>query len=151
MELSQRADMPPASPTVAVVIPCYRVSRQVLGVIARIGPEVGRIFVVDDACPEHTGDLVERQCADARVLVVRHTENQGVGGAMVTGYRAALEAGADIVVKIDGDGQMNPAFIPRFIKALLLGQADYTKGNRFYDLGYLRSMPRLRVFGNALL
>lgn len=151
MGLAHGADMPGASPSVTVVIPCYRVSRQVLGVIARIGPEVGRIFVVDDACPEHTGDLVERQCDDARVSVVRHAENQGVGGAMVTGYRAALEAGADIVVKIDGDGQMNPAFIPRFIRALLLGQADYTKGNRFYDLAYLRSMPRLRLFGNALL
>lgn len=122
-----------------------------LGVIARIGPEIARIFVIDDACPEHTGDLVEGQCADARVSVIRHTQNQGVGGAMVTGYRAALEAGAEIVVKVDGDGQMNPAHIPRFTRALVQGQADYAKGNRFYDLEYLRSMPRLRLFGNALL
>ena len=143
--------MPAGAPRIAVVIPCYRVSRQVLGVITQIGPEVGQIFVIDDACPEHTGDLVDRQCADARVSVVRHAENQGVGGAMVTGYRNALEAGADIVVKIDGDGQMNPALIPRFTKALVLGQADYTKGNRFYDLESLRAMPRVRLFGNAIL
>jgi glycosyltransferase involved in cell wall biosynthesis len=143
--------VPGAPANVVVVIPCYRVSRQVQGVIARIGPEVGRIFVIDDACPEHTGDLVEKHCADARVSVVRHAENRGVGGAMVTGYQAALEAGADIVVKIDGDGQMNPESIPRFIGPLLLNQADYTKGNRFYDLQYLRSMPKLRLFGNALL
>ena len=135
-----------------MVIPCYRVGGQVLDVIARIGPEVGRIFVVDDACPEHTGDLVERQCADARVRVVRHAENQGVGGAMLTGYRAALAAGADIVVKVDGDGQMDPALIPRFIAAAASqGQADYTKGNRFYDLESLRTMPRVRLFGNAML
>jgi glycosyltransferase involved in cell wall biosynthesis len=70
---------------------------------------------------------------------------------MVTGYRAALEAGADVVVKVDGDGQMDPAFIPRFTKALALGQADYTKGNRFYDLESLRAMPRVRLFGNSML
>ena len=143
--------MPGPLPSVAVVIPCYRVSAQVPGVIARIGPEVARIFVIDDACPEHTGDVVERQCADARVSVLRHAENHGVGGAMVTGYRAALVAGADIVVKIDGDGQMDPALIPRFIKAIVQGQADYTKGNRFYDLESLRTMPRVRLLGNAVL
>ena len=143
--------MPDTTPSVAVVIPCFRVSGRVQNVIARIGPEVGRIFVVDDACPEHTGDAVERSCADVRVTVIRHAENQGVGGAMVTGYRAALASGADIVVKIDGDGQMDPALIPRFIKALAQGQADYTKGNRFYDLESLRTMPRVRVLGNAVL
>jgi glycosyltransferase involved in cell wall biosynthesis len=143
--------MPDPLPRVAVVIPCYRVSGRVPGVIARIGPEVERIFVIDDACPEHTGDLVERQCADRRVSVIRHAENQGVGGAMVTGYRAALASGADIVVKIDGDGQMDPALIPRFIGAIVQGKADYTKGNRFYDLEFLRAMPRVRLFGNATL
>lgn len=143
--------MAEAMPVVAVVIPCYRVSAQVQGVIARIGPEVTRIFIVDDACPENTGDLVEAQCRDARVSVIRHAQNLGVGGAMVTGYRAALEAGADIVVKIDGDGQMDPALIPRFVSALVQRQADYTKGNRFYDLESLRTMPRVRLLGNAML
>jgi dolichol-phosphate mannosyltransferase len=143
--------MAEAMPVVAVVIPCYRVSAQVQDVLARIGPEVTRIFVVDDACPENTGDLVEAQCRDARVSVIRHAQNLGVGGAMVTGYRAALEAGADIVVKIDGDGQMDPALIPRFVSALAQGQADYTKGNRFYDLESLRTMPRVRLLGNAML
>jgi dolichol-phosphate mannosyltransferase len=138
-------------PSVAVVIPCYRVSGQVQDVIARIGPEVHRIFVVDDCCPEQTGDFVERNCTDARVSVIRHADNQGVGGAMVTGYRAALAAGVEIVVKIDGDGQMDPALIPRFVKALAQGQADYTKGNRFYDLESLRTMPRVRLLGNAVL
>ena len=143
--------MPDLAPSVAVVIPCYRVSGQVQEVIARVGPEVRRIFVIDDACPEHTGDHVERNCTDPRVTVIRHAENQGVGGAMVTGYRAALASGADIVVKIDGDGQMDPALIPRFVRALAQGQADYTKGNRFYDLESLRTMPRIRLLGNAVL
>lgn len=140
-----------AAPVVAVVIPCFRVSRHVLDVIAGIGPDVGSIFVVDDACPEHTADLVESRCTDARVTVIRHPENRGVGGAMATGYHAALDAGADIIVKVDGDGQMNPAQIPQLTRPLLLGQADYAKGNRFYDLELLRAMPRLRLFGNAML
>ena len=70
---------------------------------------------------------------------------------MVTGYRAALDADAGIVVKVDGDGQMNPALIPLFTRPLMQGIADYTKGNRFYDLELLRSMPRVRLFGNAML
>jgi dolichol-phosphate mannosyltransferase len=136
---------------VAVVIPCYRVRQYILDVIRGIGPDVSAIFVVDDACPEQTAALVRKECADVRVKVLTHAENQGVGGAMITGYRAALADGADVVVKIDGDGQMDPALIPRFIRPIMNGDADYTKGNRFYDLEFLRAMPRARLFGNAVL
>ena len=137
--------------TVAVVIPCYRVSLQILDVVAAIGPEVDAIFVVDDACPEQSGHRVEDECAEPRVRVLRHAENRGVGGAMVTGYRAALAGGHDIVVKIDGDGQMNPALIPAFARPLAAGAADYAKGNRFFWLEGLVGMPRLRLLGNATL
>jgi dolichol-phosphate mannosyltransferase len=143
--------MPAGAPRIAVVIPCYRVSRQVLGVIAKIGPEVERIYAVDDACPELTAALIDRDCADPRVRVLRHAENQGVGGAMITGYEAALADGAEIVVKIDGDGQMDPVLVSRFTRPIAMGRADYTKGNRFYDLEDLRGMPRMRLFGNAVL
>jgi dolichol-phosphate mannosyltransferase len=138
-------------PRVAVVIPSYRVSRSIVRVISTIGPEVARIFVVDDACPERSGDVVREQSADPRVVVLTHAENRGVGGAMVTGYAAALEDGADIVVKIDGDGQMDPALIPLFVRPLIAGDVDYVKGNRFYDIAFLQGMPRLRLIGNALL
>lgn len=138
-------------PQIAVVIPCYRVRDKILGVINAIPASVAQIHVVDDACPEKSGELVAGSCADARVVVHRHAENQGVGGAMVTGYGAALAAGADIVVKLDGDGQMDPAFIPTLTRGLVSGQADYAKGNRFYDLELLRAMPGVRLFGNAVL
>jgi len=141
----------PSAPIIAVVIPCFRVSRHVLDVIAGIGPEVGRIYAVDDACPERTGALIEARCVDPRVRVLTHSENRGVGGAMITGYQAALADGADIVVKIDGDGQMDPAFIARFTRPIASGNADYTKGNRFHDLEDTQAMPRVRLFGNALL
>jgi len=137
--------------TLAVVIPCYRVKAHVLQVIEQIGPEVAMVFVVDDACPDGSGALVDEQCRDPRVRVIRHQVNRGVGGAMITGYRAALDAGADIVVKVDGDGQMDPALIPHIARPVLARQADYAKGNRFHSLWNVRRMPRVRLYGNAAL
>lgn len=136
---------------IAIVIPCYRVSRQVLGVLARTGPECWRIYVVDDACPEGSGDLVEARCPDPRVRVIRHRKNLGVGAAVMSGYRAALDDGADIIVKIDGDGQMAPELLPGFVVPILGGQADYCKGNRFYELDHIDRMPLVRKLGNAAL
>jgi dolichol-phosphate mannosyltransferase len=140
-----------ARPRIAVVIPCYRVRAHILTVIREIGPEVSAIFAVDDACPEQTAALIRTQCTDARVTVIAHAHNQGVGGAMVTGYKAALADGADVVIKIDGDGQMDPALIPRVLAPIASGGVDYTKGNRFYDLAFLRAMPKARLFGNAIV
>jgi hypothetical protein len=74
-----------------------------------------------------------------------------VGGAVMTGYSAAIEDGADIIVKIDGDGQMDPSLIPHFIDPIIVGESDYSKGNRFYDLEEIRAMPPIRLFGNAIL
>lgn len=136
---------------VAVVIPCYRVRQHILDLITQFGPEVSRIFVVDDACPDETGALVERQCKDQRVVVLRHVQNQGVGGAVLTGMNAALKEGHKVVVKIDGDGQMDPSLLPLFVNPILAGQADVTKGNRFYELDGLRTMPTIRLLGNAAL
>ena len=138
-------------PMLAVVIPCYRASRHVAGVLARIDAAVDRIYVVDDGCPERCGDVVSQSTADARVVVLRHGENRGVGAAVVTGYEAALRDGATIVVKLDADGQMDPGEMHRLVAPLAAGRADYAKGNRFYDLAYLAAMPRLRLLGNALL
>jgi len=136
---------------IAVVIPCYRVARHVLDLIARIGAEVELIVAVDDACPDGSGRLIEERCRDPRVRVVRHESNLGVGGAVMTGYGVALEAGATVLVKLDGDGQMDPAFIPQLVAPLQAGMADYAKGNRLYDPEGLRLMPRSRLLGNAAL
>lgn len=142
-------DHPPS--VVAVVLPCFRVADQILQTIQAIGPEVHRIYVIDDRCPERSGQKVTEFCTDSRVTVIFHDQNQGVGGAVMTGYQRALQDGCDVVVKVDGDGQMDPSLIPSFIWPLLNGQADYTKGNRFFDLEGLDSMPKVRLFGNAAL
>ena len=136
---------------IAVVIPSYRVKKHILTVIAGIGDEVDRIYVIDDRCPEETGKFVQAQCTDTRVIVRFNEHNLGVGGAVMAGYRCALEDGAHIIVKIDGDEQMNPALIPRFVQPIIDGRVDYTKGNRFFNLNQIRQMPSLRLFGNACL
>ena len=150
MEQSDTPDIN-VQPSVVVVIPCYKVSLQIMEVINNIGEECDRIIVVDDACPEKSGALVERECIDERVTVIYNELNLGVGGAVLAGYRLALDFNADIVVKIDGDGQMEPSLIPKFIEPISQHQADYTKGNRFYYIPDLSDMPFIRLFGNAVL
>lgn len=136
---------------VAVVIPCYKVRKHILDVIAGIGSDVHVIYCVDDACPEQSGNFIEESSRDPRVRVLRHTVNQGVGGATVTGYLRAAADGATAIVKVDGDGQMDPALIPLFVGPILAGKADYCKGNRFWDLGEIGQMPLLRRIGNLAL
>lgn len=136
---------------VAAILPCFKSKRNVGRVIAEIGPEVDLIVVVDDACPVATGRFVESNCLDPRVLVVYNEINLGVGGAVIRGYREALARGADILVKIDSDGQMDPKLIPLLVHPLRAGFADYAKGNRFFDMDHLRGMPFIRVLGNAAL
>lgn len=135
----------------AVVIPCFKVRRHILQVIAGLGPEVTVVYVVDDACPEGTGKYVESACRDQRVRVLYHAKNKGVGGATLTGYRQAVRDGADVIVKLDGDGQMDPALIPNFVRPVVAGEADYTKGNRFYSIEDLQQMPFVRLMGNSFL
>ena len=132
------------------MIPAYRVAQHVEGVIARVPPEVGHIIVVDDASPDLLQDVLGR-LSESRLIVLRHEVNLGVGAAMKTGFRKALELGADIIVKIDGDGQMDPALIPEFIEPIISGEADFTKGNRFDDLSVIRAMPFVRRAGNLAL
>lgn len=137
--------------TVAVVIPCYKVKKYVLDVIHSIGKSVDKIYVVDDCCPEGSGEYVEKNCEDHRVKVIKNKQNMGVGGAVMVGYQFAISDGVEVIVKIDGDGQMDPELIPDFVNPILEGEADYTKGNRFFDLAKIRSMPKIRFFGNAIL
>jgi hypothetical protein len=133
----------------AVVVPAYRCKAQIFSVLQAIPKTITAVYVVDDCCPEQTGDFVRQNCTDARIRVLKTLSNLGVGGAVCLGYVEALKEEMDIIVKIDGDGQMNPLIIDKFVNPISRGQADYTKGNRFYDFYRLEQMPLIRIFGNA--
>ena len=135
---------------VAVAIPAYKAERSILGVLRGLPAWIDHVVVVDDGSPDRTADLAG-SLGDPRIAVIRHGKNLGVGAAMKTAYRAALELDADIIVKMDADGQMDPAQLPRLLEPLLKDEADYAKGNRFFDLAALRSMPALRRSGNTVL
>lgn len=138
-----------AEPSIAVVLPCYRETAHILDVIGDIGPAISVIYVVDDACPDHTGAFVADNCQDKRIHIIYQKQNTGVGGAMVAGYQQALKDGHDIIVKMDGDGQMDATLIPEIIAPLAEGRADYVKGNRFHKLDAVSQMPTSRIFGNV--
>jgi dolichol-phosphate mannosyltransferase len=136
-----------ATTRVAVVVPCYCVERHIADVINGIPDFVSLIVAVDDACPNGSGNVAE-ELGDPRVVVIRHARNQGVGGAMKTGYVECLARGAEIIVKMDGDGQMDPRRLPELIGPLTAGDADYTKGNRWTHGASLAKMPQIRRLGN---
>jgi glycosyltransferase involved in cell wall biosynthesis len=136
---------------ISIVIPAFKVKDQILQVIASVPAFVSEIIVVDDACPEKTGSSVSEKYHDKRVKVLIHPRNIGVGGAMKTGYKEALKNKADIIVKIDGDGQMNLKYLNSVLEPLLKNQADYTKGNRFFYLSGIKKMPIGRIIGNLFL
>lgn len=133
---------------VSIVIPAYKASKYIVDVIDTIPEFIDKIIVVDDKCPENTGKIVEN-LKNKRLIVLYHSENQGVGGAVITGYKKALDLNMDIVAKIDADGQMDINYLENLIKPILDGEADYAKGNRFYDFKALRQMPKVRLFGNS--
>jgi dolichol-phosphate mannosyltransferase len=135
-------------PRIAIVIPSYNVRGTLPGVIGSLPAFVHRVYVVDDGCPQESGRHVEAVCKDPRVVVLRMERNSGVGGATLRGFAQAFEDGADVAVKLDGDGQMRVEYLPDLLAPLLAGRADFSKGNRFYDLKRLRQMPLVRRIGN---
>jgi glycosyltransferase involved in cell wall biosynthesis len=137
-----------AEARIAVIVPAYREERLIGRMLARTPRYVDRIYVVDDASPDDTASAARRG-ADTRVHVIRHSDNRGVGAAIVTGYRAALADDCDILAVMAGDDQMHPDDLEPLVRAVLAG-ADYAKGNRFVH-PQARTMPVLRRLGGNLL
>ena len=149
--LSEHADIAPRldQAGVWVVIPCYKVRAHIARVVAQTPAWVAGIICVDDACPDRSGEFITRELTDPRLVVITLPENQGVGGATLAGYAEAIARGARVLVKVDGDDQMDLAFLPALVAPILLGEADYAKGNRFSSQSHLKGMPGVRVFGNT--
>lgn len=137
---------------IVAIVPCYRVEAEISAVISNLPSYLKHVIFVDDASPDNTGEILLKAVKkNRRFVLICHEKNQGVGGAMISGFQKALELEADIVVKVDGDGQMDMDYLPDLISPLLRGQADYTKGNRFRDFQALQKMPTIRRIGNIAL
>jgi dolichol-phosphate mannosyltransferase len=137
---------------IAVVVPAYQAERWIGDTLAGIPAFVRRVLVVVDGATDGTSREVDVAAArDARIVRIDHATNRGVGAAMRTGYEHALAAGAEIVAKMDADGQMDPHELARLVLPVALGRADYAKGNRFVHARAIRAMPAMRLLGNAAL
>jgi glycosyltransferase involved in cell wall biosynthesis len=135
---------------VAVVVPCFDVAGHLPGVVSTLPAFVDRVVVVDDGSRDDF-DAAIRAIRSDRVTVIRHARNMGLARAMVSGIRAALADGADVVVKVDGDGQMDPAQMARLVELVAAGEADLAKGNRLMRRPHVEGMPYARLSGNLLL
>lgn len=135
---------------VCAIVPAYKVATQINSVITSLLAYVDHIIVVDDECPEDSGlKVIEFFQGNENITLITLAKNLGVGGAVMAGYRLAAQKGYLILVKVDGDGLMNPAYIPSLVHPIISGEADYTKGNRFFEPDGLRQMPIPRLIGNA--
>jgi len=132
---------------VAAVVPASNESAHISDVITRMPAYVDLVIVVDDASTDGTAQKAE-ELGDPRVQVIRHPHQRGVGAATISGMRSALGRGADLVVKVDGDGQMDPDRIGDLLGPLVNEGYDYAKANRFLHSAALRQMPLPRLFGN---
>jgi len=138
--------------SVCVVVPAYNEQTQILKVLETMPAFVDYIVVVDDASTDDTaGSVRQRANQDQRVILLRHEHNQGCGGALVSGYRWAIEHDIDMAVRMDGDGQMNPEDLPALLDPVTEGRVDYAKGNRFFSGKAYAHMPPLRYYGIAFL
>lgn len=139
--------------TVGVVVPCHNEQDLIGGVVATMPPFVDRIIVVDDVSSDRTAEVVEALVAadPTRVRLIRHEKNGGVGAAIVTGYKAAVEEEIALTAVMAGDAQMDPEDLEGLVRPVALGECDYAKGNRLFSGDAWRIIPRHRYLGNSAL
>ena len=135
---------------IGVIVLAYRVEHQIRDALKSMPSFVDRIYVVDDGSPDKTAALV-KSLSDSRIRLIQHRTNQGPGAALSTGYHAALEDDIDVMIKVDGDGQMPTEQMEDLITPIIEGKVDYAKGNRLSTSEHYQSMPRFRLFGNLML
>lgn len=138
--------------TIAIVVPAFNEETLIGKTLRTVPAFVDRIIVIDDASTDDTARIVEeKRLDDHRVILVRHKENQGVGGAIVTGYKKAVELEIDISVVMAGDAQMDPDDLPKLIEPITRGEVDYAKGNRLFQGDAWNMIPHYRYLGNSFL
>jgi glycosyltransferase involved in cell wall biosynthesis len=137
---------------IAVIVPAYNEEKLIGKVLKTIPDFIDRIVVVDDASTDQTGEVVKaHQQEDSRILYLRHPNNEGVGGAIVTGYKWARDNEISISVVMAGDAQMDPKDLPELLDPVVEGEVDYSKGNRLFTGKAWRVIPKTRYLGNGIL
>ena len=135
--------------SIAIVIPCFKVEKQIQKVVSEIPDYIASIILVNDASPDKTGEILDQLALDnSKITVIHHPKNQGVGGAMISGLHEAVKQNHTAVIKMDGDGQMDVAHFDKMLTAIFEEKYDFVKGNRFFDQKMLRKMPAMRRIGN---
>jgi len=137
---------------IAVVVPAYKEEVLIERTLFSIPDFVDRVYAVDDASPDRTGILIDAYAQkDSKIIPIHHSLNKGVGGAIVSGYKQALEDGMDIVTVMAGDNQMDPAFLPELLDPVVKGEVDYSVGNRLINEKFRQGMSKWRFVGNSVL
>ena len=138
--------------SISVVIPVFNVGESIKNFLKQIPEYVDQIYLIDDCCPLKTGKIVEENISNfKKVSISYNNKNLGVGGAVKVGYQESLKNNIDIIVKIDGDNQMNPNEINKLVKPLLNGEYGYAKGNRFLMKEEIENYPIVKFYGNIFL
>jgi len=135
---------------IGVVIPAYNEEKLIRITVEGIPPYVSRIFVINDASTDSTAQVLE-SIKDPRLHVITHEINQGVGAAILHGYKRSLKENMDLIVVMGGDNQMNPDQLPKLLMPIIQGKADYTKGNRLMSKEFRGGMSKWRLLGNSIL
>lgn len=137
---------------VACIVPAFKEENMILRTLESMPGYLDYIIVIDDCSPDKTGDIIRsQQKIDSRIIFIRHEKNQGVGGAIASGYIRARDLEVDAAVVMAGDGQMDPADLPHLLDPVLEEGVDYSKGNRLFTGEAYSKIPRIRYFGNAIL
>ncbi len=136
---------------IIIVIPCFKVKYKILKVISKIPRWINKVICVDDCCPDNSGKFIIDNTSDDRIITLFNSRNLGVGGASLVGFKHAKELGAEIIIKVDGDDQMDLSLINNFIEPIISNDADFTKGNRLTKFKDYYNMPLSRKLGNICL
>ena len=137
--------------SIGVAIPCYMSGKQAIKTVQQTLKFADYIVAIDDACPINTGKLIKSYVNSEKLYIIYNKVNQGVGGATKLGFDWLMKNNCDIILKIDSDGQMNPADIPKMCEPIIKQRCEATKGNRFTNLDKISRIPKIRLIGNIAL
>jgi glycosyltransferase involved in cell wall biosynthesis len=138
---------------IAVVVPAYNEETQITRVIDTMPEFIDCIVITNDCSKDRTSEVIRSHplFGSSRLILIEHPVNQGVGGAIASGYKWCRDNGVDIATVMAGDGQMDPTDLPALLDPVVDGEADYTKGNRLVTGEAFKKIPKVRFFGNSVL